>query len=269
MAQRMPILFHVDPADPRAPSQAAWDRMTPDERERVVAMLPAQVPEELMPPEGDFHGNARAGARQTLGGFFRRAGRRVYVSGEMNVYYPGERRFAADVFAVLDVEPHERQRWVVSHEGRGLDFVLEIHAEGDRDKDYRFNVERYARLGIPEYFIFDCLEPQLVGYRLPAGRRAPRVYAPVVADGGRFSSQVLGLALAVQGKRLRFLHGADVLPDAEELIEALGRRVEDLAARRRGDADRADAEARRRAELEAEVARLREELARLKGGGAA
>jgi hypothetical protein len=45
----------VDPADPRAPPQDVWDRMTPAERAAVVASLPADTPLELRPPEGDAH----------------------------------------------------------------------------------------------------------------------------------------------------------------------------------------------------------------------
>jgi hypothetical protein len=40
---------------------------------------------------------------------------------------------------------------VVSAEGKGLDWVLEVHVGGDRKKDAERNVARYARLGIPEY----------------------------------------------------------------------------------------------------------------------
>ncbi|NUQ79959.1 MAG: hypothetical protein HUU21_41195 [Polyangiaceae bacterium] len=55
MVQRLPTFYRIDPLDPRAPSQEVWDAMTPEERARVVAMLPAEVPWELHPPEGDQH----------------------------------------------------------------------------------------------------------------------------------------------------------------------------------------------------------------------
>ena len=49
MVQRLPETYQVDPLDPRAPSQEIWDRMSPEERDRVVAMLPiegmAKIPE--------------------------------------------------------------------------------------------------------------------------------------------------------------------------------------------------------------------------------
>lgn len=52
--------------------------------------------------------------------FFRKIGRRVYVSSELGVFYPDEPRFAPDVLAVLDVEPGERKSWVVAQDGKGL-----------------------------------------------------------------------------------------------------------------------------------------------------
>ena len=265
MAQRMPSTYDIDPDDPRAPTQAEWERMTPPERERVLAMLPMEVPEELMPPEGDRHSGPKMRAREMLDGFFRRVGRKVYVSGELNVFYPGERRFAPDVFAVLDVEPGERDKWLVSLEGKGLDFVLEVHLDGSREKDFRLNVERYARLGIAEYFIFDRGEMRLYGHRLPpGGQRAS--YVPLVPHQGRFPCEVLGLDLAVEGSRLRFFRGAEPLPDADELITKLGEMVDDLSARRRADAERADLEARRAAELQRQLAEARAEIDRLKRG---
>jgi Uma2 family endonuclease len=276
MAQRMPSSYELNPDDPRAPSQAEWDGMTPAERKRVERMLPAEVPEELMPPEGDRHSGAKASAHQALTGFFGRIGRKVYVSGEMNVYYPGEPRFAPDLFAVLDVEPHERERWLVSEEGKGLDVVIEVHHTGSRDKDYRLNVERYAHLGIPEYFLFDCRELRLHGFRLPAG--FGRTYRPIAPQGGCFASEVLGLDLRVEGARLRFLYGEAPLPDAHELVAKLGAMVDDLSTRHRADAEQATqqiadlerrlaAEAQRAEDLAKQLAAVREENDRLKRRG--
>lgn len=36
--------YRLDPDDPRAPSQEQWDAMSEDERKRVVAMLPSELP---------------------------------------------------------------------------------------------------------------------------------------------------------------------------------------------------------------------------------
>ena len=219
MVQRAPAGYVFEPDDPRAPSLEQWERMLPDERTRVAAMLPPDLPLDMLPSEGDPHRKAKRGALDALDGFFRRTGRKIYLSSDLAVYYPAERRFAPDVLAVADVEPHERTSWVVAHEGRGLDFVLEVHAAGDRRKDEKTNVERYARLGIPEYFYFDRTRLRLACYRLPATGGA---YQRIVPQAGRFASAVLGLDLALDGARLRFFHGNAPLEDADEMVARLG-----------------------------------------------
>jgi hypothetical protein len=40
VVQQLPVGYVFDPEDPRAPSVEQWDRMRPEERDRVVAMLP-------------------------------------------------------------------------------------------------------------------------------------------------------------------------------------------------------------------------------------
>jgi Uma2 family endonuclease len=272
MVQRLPDGYHLDPADPRAPAQEDWDRMTPEERERVVAALPSEFSLDLMPPEGDPHRKAKSKAVEALDGFFQRIGRKIYLSSELGVFYPGERCFAPDVLAVLDVEPGDRTQWVVSKEGKGLDLVIEVHYAGNDEKDYEVNVERYARLGIGEYFIFDRARLGLHGYRLaprePGRQRKARAYRPILPQEGRYTSQVLGLDLMVEGSKLRFFHGTAALPEADELITKLGSMLNDViaskeAAEQRADAEakradaeakRADAEAKRAATLERQLA---------------
>ncbi|MDF2698239.1 MAG: hypothetical protein K0S65_6622 [Labilithrix sp.] len=80
----------VDPADPRAPSQDEWDQLSPAERLAWVAALPSSVPLELHPPEGDRHSRAKDGPVSALQEFFRRIGKKIYVSKELATYYPGE-----------------------------------------------------------------------------------------------------------------------------------------------------------------------------------
>ena len=282
MAQPLP--FHVDPNDPRAPTEAQWAAMTPEERKRVVAALPNEVPLELFMPEGDPHRLAKARAIGALDAFFKKIGRKGYLSSELAVYYPGEPRFAPDVLAVVDVEPHERMRWVVSDEGKGLDVVLEVHVSDEWEKDFEANRKRYARLGIPEYFLFDRTRDRLFGWRLTTA--SARVYEVMVPQLGRLTSQVLGLDLAMDRDRLRFYFGTAPLPEAEELVARLEIMVGELVERReraeqeqeqarreredeRRERERAEKEReserrereaaqRRVAELEAELAKLRD-----------
>ncbi|WNG50125.1 Uma2 family endonuclease [Archangium minus] len=264
--------YRVDPDDPRAPPQEVWDRLTPEERAHVIASLPSEFPvSEANPPEGDAHFEAKVRAREVLGGFFSRVGRKVYLACELPVYYPGERMFAPDVIAVMDVEPHSRMRWVVSAEGKGLDFALEIHVAGERRKDLERNVERFARLGIREYFLFDRGRLKLTGWRLVGEGR--RVYQPIVPQQGFYTSEVLGLELQLEGERLRFYLGRAPLPESEEMIATLERMVGEAEAHRTEEAQvraeleqRLAEEAHRREESERKLAEALAELERLRGG---
>nr|WP_257450186.1 Uma2 family endonuclease [Archangium lipolyticum] len=231
--------------------------MSEAERARVVEELPGEVTwDEMAMPEGDLHSQAKMGALQALKGYFSRQRRRVYLGTELPVYYPAERRFAPDLVAVLDADPHPRQKWVVSQEGKGLDWVMEVHVGGDRKKDAEYNVRRYARVGIPEYFIYDRARQRLEAYRLPSADA--KAYVPIAPAQGRYASQVLGLELQVEEGRLRFWAGHAMLLEYEELID----RMETLVA---GLQQRADEEARQLEDTErrlAEETRRREELER-------
>lgn len=249
--------YRVDPDDPRAPPQEVWERLTPEERVRVIESLPSEFPvSEASPPEGDPHFEAKVRTREVLGGFFSRIGRKVYLACELPVYYPGEPMFAPDVIAVVDVEPHSRMRWVVSAEGKGVDLALEIHVAGERRKDLVRNVERFARLGIREYFLFDRGKLRLTGWRLEEGRRG---YQPIVPQHGFYPSEVLGLELQLEGERLRFFHGRAPLPEADEMIATLERMVRE-AEEHRSEEERARTELEQRL---AEESRLRVEESRL------
>lgn len=255
--------YRVNPDDPRAPPQEIWERLSPEERARIIDSLPSEFPpSEATPPEGDVHFQAKARAREVLGSYFSRIGRKVYLACELPIYYPDEPIFAPDVIAVVDVETHPRMRWVVSDERKGIDLALEIHVAGDWRKDVERNVERYARLGIHEYFVFDRRRLRLLGWRLEQGRHS---YRPVLPQHGFYPSQVLGLELQIEGERLRFYHGGAVLQEADEMIATLERMVEGVEQRRDELEQQLAEEARMRAEearMRAEEARMRAEEAR-------
>ncbi|AKQ70710.1 hypothetical protein A176_007622 [Myxococcus hansupus] len=270
--------YRIDPDDPRAPPQELWDALPPEERQRIVDSLPSEFPvSEAHPPEGDFHFEAKTRAREVLGSFFSRIGRKVYLGSELPVYYPGESMFAPDVMAVVDVETHARMRWMVSAEGKGLDFALEVHVAGERRKDLERNVERFARLGIREYFVFDRGRLRLSGWRLEEGRR---VYRPIVPQHGLYPSEVLGLDLQVDEERLRFYVGGAPLQEAPEMIARLEHMVERVEASRaelvqqlaeesrlRAEESRLRTqETQRREDVERKLAEALTELERLRGG---
>lgn len=242
---------------PITPTAEAWRAMSAQQREdflvRANEALSAESLQRAM-SEGRPHQRAKDAALDRLGRFLRGAGKKVYLAANMSVAYPGEPVFEPDVLAVLDVEDtgdnDERLSWVVADEGRGLDWVLEVHYLGDRKKDFVRNVERYARLGITEYFIYDRLRQAITAFRLPAAG-AP-TYQSIRGHFGRFTSQVLGVELAVIGGRLRFFAGEAELPGTADVLDRLGRMTDEMQERiekaeARVEEERARAE---RAEME-------------------
>ena len=232
---------------PRAPSQDVWNHMTPFEQQQVVDSLPCTAPElEALPPEGDPHKRPIDAARDALESWFRAQGRGIYVGSDLLVYYPDEPRFAPDVFVVMDVDPHDRLSWIVSDEQRGLDWILEVLYSGDRRKDLVVNCERYARLGVPEYFVYDRKYQALYGWRL---NPKSSVYERILPQEGRLDAHSIGLSLAIEGDRLRFYSNMAPVPQSREMLAKLGKRVDEIEAR----AERlrvALAEAKLRAEKE-------------------
>lgn len=245
--------------------------MSEDERREVVASLPSDLPLSAgAPPEGDTHFEEVVRTRDVLRGYFRRTGRRVYIANNLGVYYPGERLFAPDLLAVVDVELHPRDSWVVDVEGKGLDLALEVLWSGRRAKDLRDNVVRYASLGIPEYFVFDRRRLRIEGYRLPSAHA--REYQRIVPQTGRYASRVLALELGIEGHKLRFFHAEAPLPESAELISRLDASLTEAIARSEASEQRAEEETRRaqeetrRAEdLERRLAEAVAELERLRG----
>lgn len=266
---------------PVTPSESEWLAMSRQARDRHIERVTAALQrEEAYLSEGRPHFRAKVGAVTTLGEHFERIGRHIYLACELPVLYPGEGPFSPDLMAVLDVEDpgdaDTRTAWVVAEERRGLDLVLEVHYSGNKEKDLVTNVARYARLGIPEYFVYDRRAQKLYGYRLQAGR-----YLSIPDRRGLLRSRVLDLDLAILDGRLRFFANEALIPEGRELLarleqlmdqrsaeiaeveHALAERDEQLAEAQRQAAARdqqlAEAE-RRAAALEAELAELRARL---------
>jgi len=261
-----------DPADgaprlpiPVGPSLEVWAAMSPEARDAFLL----QVLDALSDPrdtmsEGRPHKQAKVRAVDFLGLHFKAMGRAVYLGEEMAVVYPGEESFSPDVFAVCDVpqpEDDPRLAWVVADEGRGLDVVLEVLHRGDRKKDLVRNVERYARLGIPEYFVYDRANQRIRAYALPTP--GARRYKALVPQAGRYPSRLLGVDLAVQDGRLCFFQGMAELFGRDNLIDRLGSMMSNLEAKAAADEARAEQEAAR---AEQEAARANAALAGLRAG---
>jgi Uma2 family endonuclease len=172
----------------------------------------------------------------------------VYVAGNLFLYTSQGNRSAVvcpDVFLVRGVPKGARRTYKLWEEGRAPSLVIEVTSGSTRSEDLVDKKEKYARLGVEEYFLFDPLDeylsPRLQGFRLTQGQY--RRLEPE-ADGS-LTSAVTGLRLQVEGSRLRLID----LATGKHLL----RTDEEADARRAAEA-RADA-------AEEEIARLRRELA--------
>jgi len=239
--------------------------MSPAERDRVVASLPIVVDNDFM-SEGDAHARVVDDSVQAVRNRFGGNGpgsRSMYVGRSIMVHYPNVRGFAPDIFVVFDVEDRMRESWVVSREGKGLDLAIEVLWKGDARKDYHRNVALYASVGIPEYFVFDLNRMVITGHRLEPGASA---YRPILGQGGRFWSEVLGLHVAVQGGEFRFFLGEAVIPTDREVRRRLNEALTATLERAATDAERAATEAERADAAEARVRDLEARLAALLAG---
>ncbi len=232
IAKPLPVPLPPPAPVPVTPSEEQWRAMTPAEREAfIIAVNDALSDPVITMSEGRPHKKAKSKALDMLGLHFRAMGKHIYLAEELSVLYPGVSGFTPDIMAVLDVEePDDDQRmaWVVQDEGKGLDWVLEVLWAGDRKKDLVDNVEKYASLGIPEYFVYDQKQQRIVGYRLAPGTKR---YQPILAQAGLYRSNVLGIDLAIVGTSLRFYQGAAELYDTQHLIERLETMVASLQER--------------------------------------
>ena len=134
----------------------------------------------------------------------------VYVSGNMMMYYVEgnpKKSVSPDVFVTLGIpkRPERRiyQTWV---EGKGPDFVVEMHSRGTWRADVGLEAGPLPRRAQgPRVF---PVRPAggdgravkaLRGYRLVDG-----AYEPIPEIDGRLVSEVLGLHLEASGEKLRF-----------------------------------------------------------------
>lgn len=169
----------------------------------------------------------------------------VYVGADLLVYYvPGDlKRVVPDVFVARGVPRGERRIYKIWEEGQPPCLVVEVTSASSRKEDLVDKKDLYERLGVEEYLLHDplgeYLKPPLQGFRL-VNRRYQHMFPE--ADGS-FRSRTTGVSFRQEGKRLRLTDSATGEPilSNEEVREA------------------------RRA-AEEELARLRAEVERLRGG---
>jgi Uma2 family endonuclease len=225
----------------------------------VINVSQIHYPESDGKPMGetDLHREAMVRHIELLKDYY--AGQRVYVTGDLLVYYEqgNPRKFVVpDAFVVQGLAPKERRVFKIWVEGKVPDVVVETTSRKTRRKDTVDKPELYARLGIKEYFLFDpaqdYLDPPLQGHRL-VGEAYERIDADAA---GCLVSRELGLRLRVEEAVLQFYR-----VDTGERLLTRGEQKSLEAERADREAKRADREAEARRIAEAEVARLREELA--------
>ncbi len=183
----------------------------------------------------------------------------VYISGNLMFYYEEGNPSAVvspDVFVVKGVPKQERRTYKLWEERQPPAIVFEITSRSTRREDKVNKHALYTRLRVREYFLFDplseYLKPPFQGFRLTG-----KDYVAIKPDAeGALVSEELGLRMLRDDSYLRLSE----LATGQPLLRA----AELDAARRAAEAQaRSEADARRAAE--AEIDRLRAEIARLRG----
>jgi Uma2 family endonuclease len=175
-------------------------------------------------------------------------GQRVYVSGNLLMYYEEgdpSHYVVPDAMVVKDCDPGRRRIFKVWEEKRVPNAVFETTSRSTKREDSSYKTQLYEQLRIPEYFLYDptadYLRPPLQGWRMGASG-----YELIRPDAsGRLVCQELGL-------RLRLEDGELVMYDAQTDERLL---TEAEAKQAAYEAERAAREA-----AEAEVQRLRDKL---------
>jgi Uma2 family endonuclease len=239
-------------------------------------ILPVEYPETDGRPMGetDLHIDWTIRVRDMLK--YRYRGQRVYVAGNLLVYYQEgdpSRCVVPDAMVVKDCQPGRRRIFKIWEEGRTPNAVFEITSRSTKSEDLNFKPRIYEQIGVVEHFLYDptaeYLRPPLQGRRLTkAGLE------PILPDAaGRLLSSELGLWVHLEDGDLILTDadtGARLLTEAEahwaeaeaQRAEAKALRAEAKARRAEAEAQRAAAEAERAAReaAEAEIHALREKL---------
>ncbi len=229
--------------------------------------------------ETDFHVIAITNLFQALQDYYE-TDADIYVAANNLFYYEegnAKARFSPDVYVVHGIEKKRRRIYKYWVEKRAPSIVFEASSRGTWREDFGKKKDRCAQLGVKEYILFDpefdYLNPPLQGFRLSDGR-----YIPIEreADGGLFS-ETLGLKLHLSEAGLLRL----IDPKTGKALPGMRDLAAQVATARAGEKKaeaqiRREARARREAELtvqrevearksaEAEIARLKDELKRLK-----
>ena len=212
-------------------------------------------------PDGDYQGNFYRNVVETIRVHFLPRPE-VYVTGDLFIYLEEgnpKNCIAPDLFVVMNGGHRFRDTYKVWEEPGGMpDFVLEIVSPSTWRNDLGPKRDRYAALGVGEYWLYDphanFMHPALAGYRL-AGRAFEPIPGVESLEGAlTMHSETLGLDLCLQGGNLRFFDPVReeyLLYRAEALVELRAAQAEARAAK-----DEARAAQARIGELERALAKL-------------
>ncbi|MCG9126350.1 Uma2 family endonuclease [Candidatus Poribacteria bacterium] len=167
----------------------------------------------------------------------------VYVSGDLFIYYEEgvpSKSISPDVLVSFGVGMKQRRTYKVWEEGKTPEFVMEFSSKNTFEKDLTEKIEIYESLSIQNYFLYDAedlyLPSQLMGYELIDGN-----YVDLPCNENGIHASSIGLAFQVLDDGLGIYN-----PSTGELLQTPVER----------EAKRADS-------AEAEVAQLREQVARM------
>ena len=166
------------------------------------------------------------------------AGQRVYVSGNLLIYYvegDPSRCFAPDTFVVKDCDPRRRKVFKIWEEKKVPNAIWEATSASTRREDLVTKMRLYAQLGVQEYFLYDplgeWLDPPLLGFVLNGNG-----YIPLEPDAhGCIFSEQLGLTLLLEDGKLAMFEtatGKRLLSDAEYADEMKHKLAEEAQARK-------------------------------------
>jgi Uma2 family endonuclease len=195
-----------------------------------------RFPDEDGRPMGDtdFHSDALIWLREALQDFLA-SWADWYVASNIILYWdfdnPNNRR-DPDILVARGVGNHRRRSFRVWEEGTLPCVLFEVASKNTWREDVGPKFVQYARVGIPEYFLFDpedrYIRPALQGFRLKKG-----LYVPIKpARDGSLKSKELGLRMVPEGPMLRLIDATtgEGIPTRAERAAELAAEVERLRA---------------------------------------
>lgn len=196
----------------------------------------------------------------------------MYIGGNNLIYYlegVPKKYFAPDIYLIPGLDKTPRRVLKLWEIKRSPAVIFEITSRETWQADVGDKMDLYAQLGVREYFVYDVeheeLDPALVGYQLADGE-----YVPMQPDNeGRLYSREMQLALQEIKGTLRLINPrtGEILKtytESEEARAGAEEQVREAEEQVREAEIRAAQEHQARLAAEAEAARLRAELEKLR-----